>query len=111
MADTIFEVSLIQNPVFEVVISLTGPPGPGVPPGGNAGDSLQKIDGTDFNTQWAPPGAVDVEAYLDSLPEWNSNEEATKPVIEGGGGLSPGDWYVAGPNHFGSYPGTPLKVQ
>jgi hypothetical protein len=36
----------------------TGPTGPagedgvGVPPGGNAGDILAKIDGTDFNTEW-----------------------------------------------------------
>ncbi len=29
-----------------------GPAGPGVPPGGDAGDILAKIDGTDFNTEW-----------------------------------------------------------
>ncbi len=30
----------------------TGATGPGVPPGGDAGDILAKIDGTDFNTEW-----------------------------------------------------------
>lgn len=29
-----------------------GTPGVGVPPGGNTGDILAKIDGTDFNTEW-----------------------------------------------------------
>lgn len=29
-----------------------GPAGPGVPPGGDAGEILAKIDGTDFNTEW-----------------------------------------------------------
>lgn len=29
-----------------------GPAGPGVPAGGNPGDILAKIDGTDFNTEW-----------------------------------------------------------
>lgn len=32
----------------------TGPAGPGVTTGGTAGQVLAKIDGTDFNTQWAP---------------------------------------------------------
>jgi hypothetical protein len=30
----------------------TGATGPGVPTGGNPGDILAKIDGTDFNTEW-----------------------------------------------------------
>lgn len=37
----------------------TGPAGPGVPVGGTAGQVLKKVDGTDFNTQWAnESGAV-----------------------------------------------------
>ena len=31
-----------------------GDPGVGVPPGGNAGEVLAKIDGTDYNTEWVP---------------------------------------------------------
>lgn len=39
-----------------------GPAGPGVAAGGTAGQVLTKVDGTDYNTQWAdPPGG--------SLPE------------------------------------------
>lgn len=29
-----------------------GPAGPGVPPGGDAGDILAKVDGSDYNTEW-----------------------------------------------------------
>jgi len=34
-----------------------GADGQGVPTGGTAGQVLEKIDGTDFNTQWATPAA------------------------------------------------------
>jgi hypothetical protein len=33
----------------------TGPAGPGVPTGGTAGQILRKVDGTNFNTEWATP--------------------------------------------------------
>ena len=33
----------------------TGPAGPGVAAGGNAGQSLLKVDGTDYNTTWGTP--------------------------------------------------------
>ena len=33
----------------------TGPAGPGVPAGGTAGQVLTKVNGTDYNTQWATP--------------------------------------------------------
>lgn len=43
------------------VTSLVGATGEGVPPGGTAGQVLEKIDGTDYNTQWATPaGGGDV---------------------------------------------------
>lgn len=35
----------------------TGAPGVGVPTGGTAGQVLQKVDGTDFNTLWVDPPA------------------------------------------------------
>lgn len=40
------------------VISLKGNPGEGVPAGGTAGQVLRKIDGTDYNTEWATPAAA-----------------------------------------------------
>lgn len=50
--------------VFEQFVGATGPQGPagpagapgvGVPVGGTAGQVLEKVDGTDYNTQWATP--------------------------------------------------------
>lgn len=35
-----------------------GPPGQGVPAGGTAGQVLAKVDGTDYNTEWADPAEV-----------------------------------------------------
>lgn len=35
-----------------------GAAGQGVPTGGTAGQVLRKIDGTDYNTEWATPGAA-----------------------------------------------------
>lgn len=40
------------------VASLKGDPGEGVPAGGTAGQVLRKIDGTDYNTEWATPGSA-----------------------------------------------------
>jgi hypothetical protein len=40
------------------VTSLKGGPGEGVPAGGTAGQVLRKIDGTDYNTEWATPAAA-----------------------------------------------------
>lgn len=40
------------------VAGAQGPAGPGVPSGGVAGQVLQKVDGTDYNTEWATPGTV-----------------------------------------------------
>lgn len=50
----------VTSPVVpaQIVVESTGLPGPagpageGVPAGGNAGEFLSKVDGTDFNTQW-----------------------------------------------------------
>lgn len=42
-----------------------GPAGPGVPAGGTAGQMLEKIDATDYNTQWTNPGIP--EAPIDSV--------------------------------------------
>jgi len=36
----------------------TGPAGEGVPTGGNAGEILSKVDGTDYNTTWVPAPTI-----------------------------------------------------
>jgi hypothetical protein len=44
-----------------------GDTGPGVPPSGNAGQVLSKIDGVDYNTQWTTPSTGDVtKSYVDT---------------------------------------------
>lgn len=58
----------------------TGPAGPGVPAGGRAGQVLQKVDGTDYNTKWATPSGggtsfTKVESAIGSATEittWGS---------------------------------------
>ena len=61
---SIFVDSVSGEPSYKddagVVTSLqgaTGAPGQGVPVGGTAGQVLEKIDGTDYNTQWATPAS------------------------------------------------------
>lgn len=52
----------------KVIVKSSGTPGPagadgvGVPAGGTAGQTLQKIDNTDYNTQWSNAGSGDVIA-------------------------------------------------
>lgn len=47
------------NPTFALAFSglkgTAGTNGQGVPAGGTAGQVLQKVDGTDYNTEWATP--------------------------------------------------------
>ncbi|MEM6728455.1 MAG: hypothetical protein AAF618_08140 [Pseudomonadota bacterium] len=38
-------------------VGPTGPSGAGIPAGGEAGQLLQKVDGSDFNTAWATPAS------------------------------------------------------
>ena len=65
--DSAYEVWLGEGNVgteADFLLDITGPPGPqgdpgadgvGVPAGGTAGQVLQKVDGTDYNTTWATP--------------------------------------------------------
>jgi hypothetical protein len=77
-----------------------GPPGPGVPVGGATGQSLRKVNGTDFNTQWVTP-----VTNLDSLTNVSAPTAADGQVLRydgasqlwvpgtaggGGTGLPPG---------------------
>lgn len=78
-----------------------GPAGPGVPIGGTAGQVLAKIDGTDYNTQWATRAvSVNVQEFAIA-----GNHTWTKPagavlveivVIGGGGGGGSGQRRAAG---------------
>lgn len=52
----------------------TGATGPGVPAGGNPGDILAKIDGTDFNTEW-------IENYTSTVKHLVKNTEGSTITI------------------------------
>ena len=45
-----------------VTISAVGPAGVGLPTGGSTGQTLQKIDGTNYNVQWSDAGSGSVTA-------------------------------------------------
>ena len=59
---TVFVEDATGEPSYKddtgTVTSLKGAPGEGVPAGGTAGQVLRKIDGADYNTEWATPGAA-----------------------------------------------------
>ena len=62
---TVFVEDATGEPSYKddtgIVTSLkgaAGAAGQGVPTGGTAGQVLRKIDGTDYNTEWATPGAA-----------------------------------------------------
>jgi len=91
--DTIFMDVATGEPSYKddtgTVTSLAGIPGAGVPTGGTAGQVLEKIDGTDYNTQWATPaGGGDVVGPASSvdntLPRFDST---TGKVIQASGVL------------------------
>lgn len=70
----IFVESATGQPSFKddagTTTSLQGIPGEGVPAGGTAGQVLEKIDGTDYNTQWATPaGGGDVVGPASSVDD------------------------------------------
>lgn len=46
---------------------VAGAAGQGVPTGGTAGQVLRKIDGTDYNTEWATSGAAEDRNTVSSL--------------------------------------------
>lgn len=55
-------LNVVENPIALKIgqgqRGEQGPAGKGVPVGGTAGQILEKIDGTDYNTQWADPNAA-----------------------------------------------------
>lgn len=94
----------IKKPRYIINIRR-GTQGIGLPAGGAAGEVATKASAADFDVVWLPPGAASVKAYLDGLPEYNTNEDAIT------GGLVPGDYYFAGAGHLSASAGTLLKVQ
>jgi hypothetical protein len=73
-----------------------GPAGPGVPAGGTAGQVLQKVDGTDYNTEWATPqaGGLTVTAHsYGSYPGVTLTKVAT--IGTGTSGVTPGIYYMS----------------
>lgn len=63
-----------------------GADGQGVPAGGTAGQVLEKIDGTDYNTQWANPsgGSMEMVQTNNTDTTTNLNASNTKMPIMGG---------------------------
>jgi hypothetical protein len=60
------------NTVIKVQTGLIGPqgiPGPGIIAGGTTNQVLRKIDGTDFNTEWASVGSGDVSGPGSSVDD------------------------------------------
>lgn len=54
MSDQV-EVTIVETPIEVTVEGAAGPAGQGVPAGGTTGQSLTKIDGDDYNTEWSTP--------------------------------------------------------
>ena len=73
-----------------------GPAGQGVPAGGTAGQVLQKVDGTDYNTEWVTPssggggpdtglasiGMREIYAYASGSSSATTIDEATAPQVK-----------------------------
>ncbi|MFT0531591.1 hypothetical protein ACMHYJ_01980 [Castellaniella hirudinis] len=71
--------------------ALPGPVGPGVPAGGSAGQILEKINGSDYNTRWIAPsapawGAIvgNLAAQQDLAQALNARASKTSPNVFGG---------------------------
>ena len=56
------------------------------------------------------PGTGYVQAWLDALPIFSSDADALKPIIDGGGGLSVGDYYKTSSTHVDSPSGLPKQI-
>ena len=81
---TLFVESETGKPSYKddtgTVTSMVGATGQGVPTGGTAGQVLEKIDGTDFNTRWATPsGGGGLTNFTEGVSV--SSPNATVPVV------------------------------
>ena len=64
-----------------------GSDGQGVPIGGTTGQSLQKIDATDYNTQWADPSGggddfITIADIKNEKPRFNNISQSTIWTIQ-----------------------------
>lgn len=73
----------VANTAIEVLfpVSIPGSPGVGVPAGGDTGEVLVKVDGTDYNTTWAAQGAASKSRTVLAGENINAGKVA---VIDGG---------------------------
>ncbi len=84
--------STITELCFDLGAGIPGPAGPGMPAGGTIGQFIVKTGAGDYQAGWTsvvPGGGTD----LTTLTTWPNDIEATKPVIDGGGGLVSGAFY------------------
>lgn len=93
-------VKITDTPVnIRFPVSVPGPAGTdgadgqGVPTGGTAGQYLEKVNGTDYNTQWATFDAAFLFAAFDTLDDYNSDTAAVS------GGLTVGQYYITSDGH------------
>ncbi len=56
------------------------------------------------------PGTGYVKAWLDALPIFDSDDDAKKPVIDGGGGLAVFEYYKTSATHVDSPSGLPKQI-
>lgn len=70
------------------VTALEGIPGQGVPAGGTAGQVLEKIDGTNYNTQWVDPSGGIPDAPSDGTT-YGRKDGAWAAVASGGDVVGP----------------------
>ena len=50
-----------------------GDPGMGVPPGGNPGQVLEKVSGTNYDTAWRTPAGVTYMSADEMQAIWDAN--------------------------------------
>lgn len=101
--------SSITEICFDLGAGIPGPAGPGMPPGGTVGQFIVKTGVDDFDAGWTsvvPGGGTD----LTTLTSWPNDTEATKPVIDGGGGLVSGNFYWVSTDSDAHPPGSLRKI-
>jgi hypothetical protein len=80
--------STVPGPIGPIgPTGLTGATGPGVPTGGTANQVLQKIDSTDFNTEWhtfvkADVGLSNVDNVADALKPVSTAQAAAIAIVQ-----------------------------
>lgn len=55
----------IQTTIYKPSTGLPGPPGPGVPIGGDTGDVLTKSSSTDYDTEWSTIEQISQDVFAE----------------------------------------------